>query len=88
MSKTLNWNHKSWYSEALGLNSKEVVSNNNKNQDDLRQWRKAELKRRDEVMYHEEMRPSATFDTKISEAAELGGIYYLGSLLLFPYLDS
>lgn len=46
------------------------------------------LKRRGEVVYHEVMRPSATFSTKISEAAELGGICYLGSLLLFPHLDS
>lgn len=39
-------------------------------------------------MYHEVMRPSATFATTISQAAELRGICYLGSLLLFPHLDS
>lgn len=39
-------------------------------------------------MYHEVMRPSDTFSIKISEAAELGGICYLGFLLLFPYLNS
>lgn len=39
-------------------------------------------------MYHEVARPSATFSTKISGAAELGSICYLGSLLLFPHLDS
>lgn len=72
--------------DTLSLNSKEVVSSNkeNKNQDGLGQWRKAELKRRDEVMHHEVMRPSTTF----SEAAELGGICYLGSVLLFPHLGS
>lgn len=76
--------------ETLGLKSKEVVSSNkdNKNLDGLGQWRKAELKRRGEVMYHEVMRPSAIFSTKISEAAELGDICYLGFLLLFPHLGS
>lgn len=60
----------------------------NKNQDDLGHWRKAELKRRGEVMHHEVVKPSATFSTKISEAVELGDICYLGSLLLLPHLDS
>lgn len=46
-----NWNHKSWYSEALGLKSKEVVFNNdNKNQDDLGQG----LKKRGDVSWSDE----------------------------------
>ena len=88
-SKKIPQNHKSWYSEVLGLKSKVGSNDNdNKNQDDLGRWRKAELKRRGEVMYHEVMRPLATFATTISQAAELRGRCYLGSFLLFPHLDS
>lgn len=90
MSKNLTETTNPHILEALGLKSKEGISNSrdNKNQDDLGQWRKAELKRSSEVMYHEVARPSATFSTKIPEAAELGRICYLGSLLLLPHLDS
>lgn len=52
------------------MKSKEVVSNNNdhKTQDDLGQWRKAELKRRGEVMYQEVVRPSATLPKNLGSS--------------------